>query len=143
MGPYASANKLGLVVVEVLFQIDPDRRRKRRPDVAFVSGERWPIGRNVPRGDAAWEVVPDLAVEIVSPNDLADEVVDKLADYFRVGIRLAWYVYPSQALIYVYDSPKSVRILSMGDDLDGGAVLPGFKLPVSALFGEDARGQEP
>jgi len=139
-GPFANAGRLGRVVVEVLFQIDPSGGRKRRPDVAFVSRERWPIERPLPRGMAAWDIVPDLAVEIVSPSDLADEVVDKLADYFRAGVRLVWYVYPSQGLIYVYnfdDLPKAVLILGAGDELNGDAVLPGFRVPLATIF-EDA-----
>jgi len=138
MGTSANVGRLGRVVVEVLFQIDPSGGRKRRPDVAFVSRERWPIERPIPRGMAAWDVVPDLAVEIVSPSDLADEVVDKLADYFRAGVRLVWYIYPSQGLIYVYnfyDLPKAVLILGVGDELDGDAVLPGFRVPLAAIFG--------
>lgn len=140
VGTFARANRLGQVVVEVLFLIDPDRGQNRRPDVAFVSHERWPIDRKMPRGMNAWAVVPDLAVEVVSPPNYADEIVDKVAEYFRAGARLVWVFYPSQDLVYAYDSPKSVRILSAGDELDGGATLPGFQMPVASLFGVDAGG---
>src|SRR6059058_4936995 len=55
MGPFARSNHLGRVVTEMLFVIDPARGRERRPDVAFVSHERWPIDRRAPK-TAAWEV---------------------------------------------------------------------------------------
>ena len=131
---------LGVTASETLFVLDAGRNLNRRPDVAFVSRERWPVDRSIPRGKAAWDVVPDLAVEVVSSSNFADEIVDKVAEYFRAGTRLVWVLYPSQDLIYAYESPKSVRILAAGDDLDGGAVLPGFRMPVAALFGVDAGG---
>lgn len=129
-------NRLGLVVHEVLFVLDPARKLKRRPDLAFVSYERWPRRSPRPTGDA-WGVIPDLAVEVVSPSNTADEVIDKLEEYFRAGVRLVWVIYPVRQKLYVYTSPTAVRILQPGDDLDGGAVIPGFRVPVRALFDED------
>ncbi|MCA1685153.1 MAG: Uma2 family endonuclease [Planctomycetia bacterium] len=131
-----AASRLGLVVSEILFHLDPSRDRKRRPDVAFVSYERWPGGRPVPMGEA-WEIVPDLAVEIISKSNTADEVVDKLEEYFQAGVRLVWVVYTVRRILYVYTSPTDVRILKPGDDLDGGPVLPGFRVPVKAVFGDE------
>ena len=55
-------------------------------------------------------------------------------------MRRAWIFYPSVGKVYDYESPMSVRILQVGDDLDGGAVLPGFRLALATLFGE---GEEP
>jgi Uma2 family endonuclease len=136
LGTYARSNQLGHVVPEMLFLIDAPRKLKRRPDVAFVSRERWPMSRRVPRTET-WDVVPDLAVEVISPSNTADEVAGKLEEYFRSGVRLVWHVYPGQGKVYVYDSPLSVRILQVGDDLDCGAVLPGFRMPVSELFPGD------
>jgi len=132
--------RLGEPICETLFVLDPVRNLNRRPDVAFVSRERWPGDRPIPRGKAAWDVVPDLAVEVVSMSNFADEIVDKVAEYFRAGTRLVWVLYPSQDLVYAYDSPESVRILSAGDELGGGAVLPGFRMPVASLFGVDTGG---
>jgi Uma2 family endonuclease len=91
----------------------------------------------VPGGEA-WEVVPDLAVEVVSPSNTAIEVVKKLGDYFRAGVRQVWVIYPVQQFIYVYTSLADIRVLQPGDDLDGGAVLPGFRLAVSTLFEDEA-----
>jgi Uma2 family endonuclease len=91
----------------------------------------------VPGGEA-WEVVPDLAVEVVSPSNTAIEVVKKLGDYFRAGVRQVWVIYPVQQFIYVYTSLADIRVLQPGDDFDGGAVLPGFRLAVSTLFEDEA-----
>src|SRR5213594_352747 len=83
LGPFALQHKLGLVVTETLFVLNAQRNLKRRPDVAFVSYPRWPDDQ-VPRAEA-WDVVPDLAVEVISPTDLAEEIDDKLTDYFTAG----------------------------------------------------------
>jgi len=77
---------------------------------------------------------PDLAVEIVSRTITADEVADKLEEYFKSGVRQVWVVYPVHAKVYVYSSTTSVHILARGDELDGGIVLPGFQLAISDLF---------
>jgi Uma2 family endonuclease len=119
----------------MLFRIDKDLQR--RPDVAFVSAERWPIGRRIP-DDAAWDVVPDLAIEVVSPTNTAAEVLARVREYFQAGVRRVWVVYPNERLIYTYQSPTSVRVLQAGDDLDGDPLLPGFRLPLTTLFEDQA-----
>ncbi len=132
---YTKAHRLGRVNAEMLFLLDAASDLQRRPDLAFVSYERWPRNRPVAR-TSAWEVVPDLAVEVVSPTNGANEILDKILDYFRTGVRLVWVVYPVPELIHVYESPTSVRILQRGDTLDGGAVVPGFQLPLATWFDE-------
>jgi hypothetical protein len=82
----------------------------------------------------AWDVVPDLAVEVISPHDRAEEVLDKVLEYFRADVRLVWVVYPKQRLIFVFEAPDRVRAISQDDALDGGLVLPGFRLPLANLF---------
>lgn len=130
---YAEAHPIGRAVIEVIFDLRPRVNRERRPDVGFVSFERWARDRRVARS-RSWAVIPELAVEIISPTNTVDEVAEKLEEYFLVGVRQVWVVYPAQAKIYVYSSTTSVRILARGDELDGGDVLPGFRLPVGGLF---------
>jgi Uma2 family endonuclease len=132
----ADVRRIGQVVSEILFKLESTSRQRRRPDLAFLSYDRWPRGRPAPRGEF-WEVVPDLAVEVVSPSNTAADVVKKLGEYFRAGVRLVWVIYPEERLIYAYRSPTDVRILGPGDDLDGEPVLPGVSLPVRELFGEE------
>jgi Uma2 family endonuclease len=126
---------LGHPVTEMLFRLPLATARNRRPDGAFVTYGRWPKGRPVPT-DNAWDVVPDLAVEVTSPTDLADEIMQKIVEYFQAGVRLVWLVYAQHQLVYVYDSPTRVRILTRDDELDGGPVLPDFRLPLAELFPE-------
>jgi Uma2 family endonuclease len=137
MDTFARSNGLGQAVAEMLFRIDPDRRLARRPDVAFIAVDRWPLGRRAPN-TAAWEVVPDLAVEVISPQNKTLDDLKKLEEYFRAGTRMVWIVLPSVDKVYVYESPTAVTILALGDTLDGGAVLPGFRLPLRTLFGDEA-----
>jgi Putative restriction endonuclease len=88
---FAAGKKLGLAVNEVLFVLNAARTLNRRPDVAFVSYARWPT--SVVAREAAWNVVPDLAIEILSPTNLAEEIDRKITDYFQSGVRLVWVFY--------------------------------------------------
>jgi Uma2 family endonuclease len=134
LSDFARTHRLGRSYHETLFEFRPTFNHRRRPDVAFVSDERWPIDRPAPRGDAAWSVIPDLAVEILSPTDLATEVFGKLEEYFKVGVRRVWLILPDQAKLYDYASPTLVQILTPADTLDGGDVLPGLRLDLVPLF---------
>jgi Uma2 family endonuclease len=129
---FAMGKKLGLAVNEVLFILNASRDLKRRPDVAFVSYARWPAP--VVAREPAWNVVPDIAIEIVSPTNLAEEIDGKITDYFQAGVRLVWVFYADSGRVYVYQSPTQVSILERTDTLDGGEVLPGFQLPVAQLY---------
>lgn len=132
LGHFALEHKLGVVARETLFVLEAQRNLKRRPDVAFVSYPRWPED-HVPRAEA-WDVVPDLAVEVISPTNLAEEIDDKLTDYFAAGVQLGWVLFPVSGRVYVYQSPERVTGWDRSDELEGGDVLPGFRLPVAALF---------
>jgi Uma2 family endonuclease len=136
LGPFARQHDLGKVVGEMLFLIDPEADLQRRPDVAFVSSKRWPRRRPAP-DDAAWDVVPNLAVEVVSPTDRAEAALDKVREYFEAGVQLAWVIYPKLRVVHVFESFTRIRVLTRADDLDGGALLPGFRLPLAALFEDE------
>jgi Uma2 family endonuclease len=135
LSKYGGTEHLGQIAVEVLFKLDPASRWKRRPDVALVLFERWPRDRPVPR-EESWEAVPDLAIEVISSTNSAIDVLKKLDDYFRAGVRSVWVVYPEQRRLYVYHSPTEVRILGPDDMLDGEPVLPGVQLHLRTLFGD-------
>jgi Uma2 family endonuclease len=132
LNSFAVGKKLGLAVNETLFVLNASRHLQRRPDVAFVSYARWPTA--VVARASAWNVVPDLAVEIISPTNLAEELDSKITDYFQSGVRLVWVFYPDAGRIYVYQSPTQVSILERTDTLDGGEVLPGLRLPIVQLY---------
>jgi Uma2 family endonuclease len=131
--PHSREKGLGVSVSEMLFVLDAEHNLRRRPDVAFVSTARWPLDRALPEtGD--WEVVPDLAVEVISPNDVFKDVLAKVREYFHYGVQVVWMVAPEERQVYVYDSPTHVRILTGQDELTGGKVVPGFRLPLGQLF---------
>jgi Uma2 family endonuclease len=100
---YARQTRIGRAVVEMIFDFRPRIDRDRRPDVAFVSFERWAPDRRRPR-TRSWEVVPDLAVEVVSRTNSAEEVAEKMQEYYQVGVRLVWVVYPVQMKVYAHTS---------------------------------------
>ena len=131
---YARKNNLGEAVVEDIFNLRLSLDRNRRPDVAFVSYQRWPKDRPQPTEGDVWDVVPDLMVEVVSPSDKAEESLTKIREYFEAGARLVWAIYPRERLAYLYESRTRVRIITDREELTGGDVLPDFSVPLANLF---------
>jgi Uma2 family endonuclease len=136
LGPFARANRLGRFFGEMLFRIDLAQDLQRRPEVAFVSHARWPYNRRVP-DVPVWDMVPDLAIEVLSPSNSAVAVHRKIHEYFKAGVIRVWVVYPEQAEIYIYSTPQQVQVVGIGQELDGGDLLPGFRLPVAVLFEDE------
>jgi Uma2 family endonuclease len=103
----------------------------RAPDVAFVSSERVPDDAD----EVGYvELAPDLVVEVVSPSDRAGAVAAKALAWLDAGVRTVWVVDPETALVAVH-RPDGVVTLLRGDAvLDGGDVVPGFRLPLPELF---------
>jgi Uma2 family endonuclease len=101
----------------------------RAPDIGFVSIARAPE----PFGSGFVPMPPDLAVEVVSPGDRAEEIEEKIQDYLRYGVRFIWVMYPSLKSIMVR-KPNAMKELTGDDVLDGEDVLPGFKVKVSEIF---------
>jgi Uma2 family endonuclease len=101
------------------------------PDAAYISKTRQAVlakqGYN--------PVAPDLAVEVISPTDNADEIDKKRQKYLAAGV-LLWRVFPEQQIVEVHAAGQPVRTLGIEDTLNGGAVLPGFSLPVRDVFAE-------
>ena len=104
----------------------------RLPDVSFISWTRFP-GRRLPR-EPIPDLAPDLAVEVLSRRNTEPEMARKLGEYFAAGCRLVWYVLPDDRAVRVYTGPTAVRVLREDDVLDGGAVLPGFRLAIREWF---------
>jgi len=130
---FAVEHKLGLAMMEVLFRLRPGRP-SRRPDIAYVSFERWHLTTPPTTDPPEFDLAPNLAVEVVSPSNAAEEIEDKIQEYFDAGVELVWVIYPRHRRIYVYDSPTHNRILVETDELDGGKVLPDFRLRIADLF---------
>jgi len=143
LNEYARPKGLGEAVMETLFRLPLPVQRNRRPDVAFVSYQRWPKGKFLPDADNAWDVVPELAAEVISPHDMADDLLERIDEFFRAGVLRVLVVYPRQRLVHVYESELKIQVLTRADELDGGSVLPGFRLPLTALFVEEPTVSEP
>lgn len=124
---------LGEAYTEMLFKLPLNKDRNRKPDAAFVSYAQWAKDTPIPATNA-WDVLPALCVEVVSPNDKADEIETKVNEYFEAGVLLVWVVYPRHERVYVYDSATQVRRLTRADTLEGGAAVPGFAVPLAELF---------
>jgi Uma2 family endonuclease len=131
VGGYVRSQRLGSVVTESGFILAHNPDLVRGPDMAFVGTERM-----LPKGSRGtyFDGGPDLAVEIVSPNDTAIEVRELINEYLAAGTRLIWVIYPVIETIEVHRPGNVVTVLHAGDELDGEDVLPGFRTPVSELF---------
>jgi Uma2 family endonuclease len=131
LSAFVDENNLGFVLgADGTLRILP--RMVRIPDVAFVSRQRWssPFVPDEPIPD----LVPDLAVEVISEGNTPGEMRRKLKDYFLAGVRLVWFVDPDRRTVEVYTAPDKVRRLREGQTLDGSDVLPGFSVPLKVLF---------
>ncbi|MBN1284241.1 MAG: Uma2 family endonuclease [Anaerolineae bacterium] len=111
-----------------LLSTDPDT--VRAPDAGFIAKAR--IITPTPRG--YFPGAPDFAAEVVSPNDRAKDIHDKVIDYLSSGTRLVWVVYPGSRTVIVYKPAGEAHIFGPDDVLDGGDVLPGLSLPVREIF---------
>jgi Uma2 family endonuclease len=104
----------------------------RMPDVSFVSWDKLP-GRQRPR-QAVPDLVPDLAIEVLSEGNTPAEMQRKLKEYFLTGVRLVWFVDPDRRTVEVFTAPDAGTVFTEEQALDGGDVLPGLRLPVSDIF---------
>ncbi|MBM3999470.1 MAG: Uma2 family endonuclease [Planctomycetes bacterium] len=104
----------------------------RIPDISFISWARLP-DRRIPN-QAIADLVPDLAVEIISRGNTREEMERKLREYFQAGVRLVWYVYPEPREVHVYTAVERVLVITVEQSLDGRDVLPGLVIALSELF---------
>ena len=113
----------------VLIQRNPDTVRE--PDIFFVSAEKLPLDAKV---QGYLEVVPELVVEIVSPSDRQEAVNDKTLMWLSLGVLMVVEVYPAERAVMVH-RPSAPAVTLTGEEvLDGGDVLPGFRLPLREIF---------
>lgn len=107
-------------------------RLVRGPDVSFTSWLKRPD--MTVDSDAISKVIPDLVVEVLSKKNTRAEIARKLGEYFLGGVRLVWVVDPRKRIAVAYTDPDSKTLVSETGSLDGGEVLPGFRLPLAKLF---------
>jgi Uma2 family endonuclease len=133
LGAFVEDHRLGEVFVNDAGYICFPHRPKlvRKPDVSFVRTGRFPNDRP-PRGYA--RLVPDLCVEVVSPNDLYEEVDDKVNDYLLVNVPMIWVVNAVLQTVLVYLADGTIRRYTADQELPGDPLLPGFRVRVADLF---------
>lgn len=126
---FVKRNKLGIIYTETVFQLTDDLSRV--PDVAFLSFERFP---ETGETEGRFYLAPDLAVEIVSPNDKLQEVTEKITEYFAAGVREVWLVEPNRKVLTVYHTPLKTTSFAIGDKLSDSAVLSALQLDLNEIF---------
>ncbi|MBI4520253.1 MAG: Uma2 family endonuclease [Gemmatimonadetes bacterium] len=129
LSEFVEEHDLGIVMAETGFVLTREPPTVRAPDLAVV---RRPRAKQFARSYI--EGAPDLAVEILSPSNTAPAMQEKVRDYLEEGAKMVWVVDPGPRTVSVHRSGQEVQTLRIGDDLDGGAVLPGFRLPLAKLF---------
>ena len=125
--PHVYENELGDVYpADTGFRVG---ERLLIPDIAFVSIARIPDDT-----DKASPIPPDLAVEVVSPTDVLNRIVEKAFAYLAAGTQLVWVVEPKSKTVMVYRSETDIKLLTRNDTLTGEDVVEGFACPVAELF---------
>lgn len=123
----AEKGRLIQVFVEALFDVGADRNRARRPDLAVIEGEL-PIDP-----EAILALVPAMAVEVISPNNVTLDIWDKVEEYFAAGVQLVWLALPPHRTIIAF-WPERATVFRPGDIITAEPVLPDFYCPVVDLF---------
>jgi Uma2 family endonuclease len=115
-----------------------DNSNVRAPDAAFISNARLEANRDQMGGKLStekfWPFAPNLAVEVVSPSDNAQDVAAKVRDWFAGGTQMVWVVYPNERNVHVFAAPDTWRVVEANGTLDGGDVLPSFSCKVKEIF---------
>lgn len=128
---FLRTHPLGRVTVETEFRLAADVART--PDVAFVTAERF---KTIERRRSPVVGAPDLAIEIISPNDKAEDTVKKIHQLLAAGCRSVWVIYPGLRRAEIH-SATGVRHLRESDDLNESALLPGFSLILGDILDAD------
>ena len=138
LAQYVETNELGVVyAAETGFRLGSNPDTVRAADASFVRQEQIAA---VGLGPGFRIGAPDLAVEVVSPGDRTDEVKEKVHEWLDAGTRMVIIIEPRKQLVTVYRSPTENVVLTINDELTGGDVVPGWAMPVSALFAPPAAG---
>lgn len=137
---FIEPRKLGELAYETPFALSDTAdwvKGSRTPDLMFFSAERWSayIAATPDWKSKPYLLVPDLVIEVVSPNDRYTDIQDKIDGYLGDGVQVAWVVDPQRRkiIIHVADSDQQTTLRESGT-LTGGEILPGFSVPVKSLF---------
>ena len=129
---FCCANRSGWALPETSYQCFPESRKMvRRPDVSFIRPGRLP-DEQLPLGHI--RIAPDLAVEVVSPNDTYYEVEQKVREYLQAGVRLVWVVNPDTRTVRVHRVNRMLTDIQEEEELTGEELLPEFRCRVGDIF---------
>ena len=128
---FVRKQRLGKTVAEQEFRIAQET--VRRPDVAFLRSE---VAASIDKSKSILDCVPDLVIEIVSPNDTAEQLMHRVNQFLAAGCQCVWIVYPAGKKVHAYGPNDDVRIFNESKTLEAPALLPGFALPVGRIFEE-------
>jgi Uma2 family endonuclease len=132
VGTYAEDRKLGeAFAAETGFLIERDPDTVRGPDVAFVRAERL---AEITDPDKHVPFAPDLAVEVLSPNDRPDDVEEKVQEWLAAGSLAVWTVDPRKKTVTVHRPGADPITFTEDQDLDGGEILAGFVCRIALFF---------
>jgi Uma2 family endonuclease len=134
---HAQATDIGTVIGEAGY-LRLGEGQLRAPDATFIPWSAFPNGEP-PEDEAYWSVAPGLVVEVLSPGNTSAEIDRKLDELFAAGCKLAWVIDPRAKTAKVYTSAKKFKEIDERGTLDGGKVLPGFKLKLADLFASTKR----
>jgi Uma2 family endonuclease len=128
--PFLARTGLGRAFTELRCVFGPPgRQRAYVPDFVYVAQSKLPIPRHL-------QAAPDLAVEILSPDQHMPALLDKIQFYLLYGVQMVWVIDPATASVAVEIPGEEARILRSGETLDGGEVLPGFSVAVADIFAQ-------
>ncbi len=134
LGQYIQEHRLGeAYAAETGFKLSSDPDTVLAPDIAFISAERVAACTSTSGYGSG---PPDLAVEVLSPDDRKRDVQLKTARWLDAGVRVVWNVDPRLCTVAIHRPRAEPVILNIDDTLDGGDVLPGFRFPVAEIFVE-------
>jgi Uma2 family endonuclease len=128
---FVAEHGLGIVGMEGGFKLQGDPDTLRAPDIHFV-----PQARIDKEGitEKFADYAPELAVEVLSPDDKASDIQKKIAEYLAGGVKLIWVVEPTTRTVTVYRSHQDIEVVSADQELTGGDLLPGFHVKVADIF---------
>lgn len=133
IGNYLSEDPVGEA-----YTVDTGYLLSRNPDLLLAPDLSIILNENLPEDppETGFEdLVPDMVVEVLSPSERMGRVNRKVREYLAAGVKLVWLVDPGQRNITVHAPNQPMQVIEVGAELDGGEVLPEFRLSLSEFFG--------
>jgi Uma2 family endonuclease len=133
LAQHVMQNRLGEVyAAETGFKLKSNPDTVRASDIAFITRQRVEAVGDTP---GYWPGAPDLAVEVLSPDDRVSEVEQKVSEWLEAGSKQVWVVSPKLKTVTVYRSTTDIEVIAENNTLEGGDVVPGFQIALSEIFG--------